>query len=85
MGKGLVYRCTIPAAEVKSGVDLDGALPPESAALTDRYIKHARPLLLESTEGWLSPRRKGPKVTCSYILRLCAETPSAVAIPGWVT
>jgi integrase len=56
------YRFAIPAAEVKNEVDLDLTLPPESAALIDRYIKHARPLLTEGTGSWLFPGRKGPKV-----------------------
>jgi integrase len=54
-GPGGAISVSIPAAEVKNAVAIDGVLPPASAKLIATYIDRFRPVLAVHGGAWLFP------------------------------
>jgi len=57
VGRGMLI--SIPADDVKNGVELTHKLPPESVEILDFYIKRILPLIGANPNGWLFPGEDG--------------------------
>ena len=58
-GKRRTMHLSIPADEVKNGVELHRVIAPESAEMIEEYIERYRPVLLKAPSKHLFPGEKG--------------------------